>query len=163
MTTRSHPSRIGLEAVCTRCGETFIPADELDLEHGLTELEEPCGGAGELVGAWYSVDPSSFGEPELDRCSCDGTPGGFEPLCAVHGSEPVEPPAGPWSPERVAIALELVAEAEALGEPIDTEAIAAEGRAWAAAHPAEAAEFRARLHSTIRDALERRAEQEGSR
>jgi hypothetical protein len=41
-----------LEARCAKCGETFNPADETDLEHGLTEAEEECGGAGEIIGEW---------------------------------------------------------------------------------------------------------------
>jgi len=35
-----------LEAICTDCAETFIPADEEDLEHGERENGDPCGGYG---------------------------------------------------------------------------------------------------------------------
>ena len=42
-----------LEAVCGECAETFIPADEDDLEHGEREDGTPCGGPGIIVGAWH--------------------------------------------------------------------------------------------------------------
>lgn len=41
------------EAVCSRCGETFVPCDDDDLEHCVTEMGEPCGGRGTMVGAWH--------------------------------------------------------------------------------------------------------------
>lgn len=41
-----------LEAECTECGETFVPADEDDLIHGLRADETPCGGLGVIVGRW---------------------------------------------------------------------------------------------------------------
>lgn len=41
-----------LEAHCGLCGETFVPADEDDLEHGLRKDETPCGGQGEITGTW---------------------------------------------------------------------------------------------------------------
>lgn len=44
-----------LEARCTRCGQTFNPADVDDLEHVETSEEVPCGGRGELVGSWGKV------------------------------------------------------------------------------------------------------------
>lgn len=43
---------IGYEALCLRCHEIFNPADPEDLEHLLRHDETPCGGKGELVGAW---------------------------------------------------------------------------------------------------------------
>ena len=47
-----------LEARCTKCGDTFNPADEDDLIHGVrTSNDEhqgdPCGGVGELLGEWH--------------------------------------------------------------------------------------------------------------
>lgn len=43
-----------LEAVCGKCGETFIPHSEEpdDLIHGQTEAEKPCGGQGTVTGEW---------------------------------------------------------------------------------------------------------------
>ena len=43
---------IAMEASCTKCGETFNPADEDDLEHIERVDGTPCGGAGEMVGEW---------------------------------------------------------------------------------------------------------------
>lgn len=43
---------IMLEAVCGKCGETFIPCDENDTEHIEREDGEPCGGTGEIIGEW---------------------------------------------------------------------------------------------------------------
>jgi hypothetical protein len=49
-----------IEAVCRKCGETFIPAgeDPDDLIHGQTEAEEPCGGVGVVVGEWIRTPGS---------------------------------------------------------------------------------------------------------
>lgn len=41
------------EAKCQKCGETFNPADDRDLEHGIRDDGEECGGQGTLLG-WYS-------------------------------------------------------------------------------------------------------------
>lgn len=38
-----------IEAKCRKCGETFIPTDENDLEHIETTAGQPCGGRGEVV------------------------------------------------------------------------------------------------------------------
>jgi hypothetical protein len=35
-----------LEAICTKCGETFVPEDEDDLIHGV------CEGTGYITGEW---------------------------------------------------------------------------------------------------------------
>lgn len=43
---------MALEARCPKCGETFNPTDEDDLTHIETLDGEPCGGQGELIGAW---------------------------------------------------------------------------------------------------------------
>ena len=43
---------VALEAECPKCGETFNPLDEKDLEHIETEAGEPCGGNGVLMGGW---------------------------------------------------------------------------------------------------------------
>lgn len=43
-----------LEAVCGKCGETFIPfsEDADDLIHGVTEAGDDCGGTGTVSGEW---------------------------------------------------------------------------------------------------------------
>lgn len=38
-----------LEARCSRCGETFIPADEADLVHAQTLAGTECGGDGVIL------------------------------------------------------------------------------------------------------------------
>lgn len=43
---------IGYEAVCSKCGETFSPNDEEDLEHCVRKDGSVCGGKGELSGSW---------------------------------------------------------------------------------------------------------------
>ena len=43
-----------LEAICGRCGETFIPHDENDTEHGWSEDQRAvCGGEGTITGEWF--------------------------------------------------------------------------------------------------------------
>lgn len=46
------------EAVCGRCGETFIvTGEETALEHYQTEDGEPCEGQGKISGTWvYKPD-----------------------------------------------------------------------------------------------------------
>lgn len=46
-------SRVMLEAVCGDCAETFVPADENDLEHAAREDGTECGGPGVIVGEWH--------------------------------------------------------------------------------------------------------------
>jgi hypothetical protein len=41
-----------LEAQCPKCGETFNPDDETDLEHIQTIDDITCGGTGVLAGQW---------------------------------------------------------------------------------------------------------------
>lgn len=42
-----------LEAICHKCGHSFVPADENDTEHGdCVECGEVCGGQGEIIGEW---------------------------------------------------------------------------------------------------------------
>jgi hypothetical protein len=41
-----------LQATCGKCGEIFVPADEQDLEHGIRNDGEPCGGTGVDLGGW---------------------------------------------------------------------------------------------------------------
>jgi hypothetical protein len=44
---------VGYEATCTKCGETFNPIDETDLEHIESfETGQECGGVGVMVGSW---------------------------------------------------------------------------------------------------------------
>lgn len=45
---------IGYEAECSRCGETFCPVDEDDLEHLRRSDDVECGGQGILRGAWFA-------------------------------------------------------------------------------------------------------------
>lgn len=40
------------EAFCTKCRETFVPDGPDDLEHGVREDGEPCGGMGQITGDW---------------------------------------------------------------------------------------------------------------
>ncbi len=52
-----------LEAKCRKCGETFNPADEDDLEHLMSygdgsEHEQPCGGQGDILGEWVFEAPT---------------------------------------------------------------------------------------------------------
>lgn len=46
--TRRKELPVHLLATCTRCGESFVPADEQDLVHLVREDGEECGGRGEL-------------------------------------------------------------------------------------------------------------------
>lgn len=51
---------IGHEACCTKCGETFQPADEIDaLEHVQREDGTACGGLGQMVGSWSAEETST--------------------------------------------------------------------------------------------------------
>lgn len=43
-----------LEAECIVCQETFVPADEDDLIHGVHEDGTPCGGQGVITGEWLT-------------------------------------------------------------------------------------------------------------
>jgi hypothetical protein len=68
---------VTLEAICLRCGEVFIPADEFDLIHGQREDGAPCMGMGTITGEWirprrYRSD--SGGNPTVRRLP--GHPGG---------------------------------------------------------------------------------------
>lgn len=46
-----HPRPIFLEALCGRCGETFIPNDESDLDHFQRQDGTDCGGrAKKIIG-----------------------------------------------------------------------------------------------------------------
>lgn len=47
-------SVVSYEAVCTRCGDTFNPADEADLVHLERADGTECGGTGYLLGATLS-------------------------------------------------------------------------------------------------------------
>lgn len=38
-----------IEAQCGKCGGSFVPADEDDLEHVETAEGAPCGGQGVIV------------------------------------------------------------------------------------------------------------------
>jgi hypothetical protein len=41
-----------LEALCSKCGETFNPDSETDTEHIEQADGTPCGGIGWITGAW---------------------------------------------------------------------------------------------------------------
>lgn len=41
-----------LEAQCSKCGQTFNPADEDDLIHAETLMGQECGGKGNLLGQY---------------------------------------------------------------------------------------------------------------
>jgi hypothetical protein len=60
-----------LEAECSKCGETFNPADEEDLEHLVTEAGVECGGAGTITGSW---SPGRRVAVALEVLVPDGTP-----------------------------------------------------------------------------------------
>lgn len=75
-----------LEAVCNKCGNTFIPDSETDLTHHWDEERGiNCGGEGELMGAWVfpplNTEPHELGgmtmkNGELSDCeTCGCKPG----------------------------------------------------------------------------------------
>lgn len=77
------------EAVCEKCGETFIPNDYEDaitrdgvtlFEHYATENGEECGGYGPIVGSWGI---GAALQRRVDECTCPR--GSFDPGCVVHG------------------------------------------------------------------------------
>ena len=41
-----------LEAICWKCDETFVPADEMDTIHLVKADGTDCGGQGEITGNW---------------------------------------------------------------------------------------------------------------
>lgn len=43
-----------LEAICNRCGQTFVPADENDLTHEVKDNGQSCGGRGRLTRLTYT-------------------------------------------------------------------------------------------------------------
>lgn len=44
-----------IEAKCEKCGDTFNPLDESDLEHCVrNDGETECGGTGRILGGWYA-------------------------------------------------------------------------------------------------------------
>jgi hypothetical protein len=52
-----------LEAICKKCGETFNPHSETDLEHVFRMDGEFCEGQGKLQGE-YNIPPISMWSPE---------------------------------------------------------------------------------------------------
>jgi hypothetical protein len=50
--TDDFPAGETVEAVCNRCGQTFLPSGPDDLIHLANETGEECGGTGEIVGSW---------------------------------------------------------------------------------------------------------------
>lgn len=66
----STPQPISLEATCGGCGETFVPADENDLEHGEREDGTPCGSRGEITRAYYG--PLSDTQIQMLKEAADG-------------------------------------------------------------------------------------------
>lgn len=55
-----------LEAICGKCAETFVPADENDVVHGVTENGDPCGGVGVIAGEWFRPGWRPNAESEID-------------------------------------------------------------------------------------------------
>lgn len=56
-----------LEALCLKCGDTFNPANEDDLEHGMNNAQtEVCGGEGEIQGEWH-FEPDTIQEARYER------------------------------------------------------------------------------------------------
>ena len=54
------------EARCRKCGDTFVPADDDDLVHGVRtcdgpEQGDPCGGAGVIIGTYYTLAEAAEG------------------------------------------------------------------------------------------------------
>lgn len=43
-----------LEAECSKCGETFVPADEEDTIHLFREDGTECGGQGRVTGEYFT-------------------------------------------------------------------------------------------------------------
>jgi hypothetical protein len=62
-----------IEATCTVCGEVFNPADEDDLEHGITDMGEECGGLGVIDGEWLLLgfDPDHGRDYEAESAARD--------------------------------------------------------------------------------------------
>lgn len=56
-----------LEAICRKCGETFIPANAEDIIHQIKEDGSHCGGTGDIGGEYF-------------RRSVNGPPPTFEDL-----------------------------------------------------------------------------------
>ncbi len=65
-----------LEARCGRCSEIFNPHSEepADLEHGIREDGEECGGLGEILGAWGGCAPHDWLEGADGLCETCGMP-----------------------------------------------------------------------------------------
>ncbi|MGH3475416.1 MAG: hypothetical protein ACRDQD_01110 [Nocardioidaceae bacterium] len=54
-----------LLAKCGKCGQTFVPGDESDLEHLQRDDGDECLGMGWLVDPWNSGDPyPAHAQPE---------------------------------------------------------------------------------------------------
>lgn len=52
-----------LEAKCKKCGETFVPYSEDDLEHIWNNQGQLCEGQGELLGEYHTQStphPANF-------------------------------------------------------------------------------------------------------
>jgi hypothetical protein len=47
-----------LEALCGKCGETFLPADAQDITHMGKQDGSFCGGTGDIQGEWFTFPPS---------------------------------------------------------------------------------------------------------
>jgi hypothetical protein len=43
---------VGIEARCSKCDETFIPADLDDTVHVARSDGDECGGQGQIIGTW---------------------------------------------------------------------------------------------------------------
>lgn len=69
-----------LEARCTTCQETFVPAHEEDLVHGWSEdSQRQCGGVGVITGEYRPVHTLESHEREMPDCD--------DPDCEFHHPE----------------------------------------------------------------------------
>jgi hypothetical protein len=82
-----------LEAECTRCGETFIPASTQgdDLIHGPRYDEVVCGGIGIITGKWIIGDKEALEltDEKLTAMEQHGVdnPDCADPYCKFHHPE----------------------------------------------------------------------------
>ena len=86
-----------IEALCTRCGGTFIPPEVTpeELIHGETEAGTPCGGIGVIQGQWVFQDNAPKTWPEtryLTKMELHGkeAPHCDDPDCEFHHPELIE-------------------------------------------------------------------------
>ena len=86
-----------IEAICTRCRETFVPhqATPEDIIHGETEAGKECGGIGVIRGQWVTDARWTLEWKEvrlLVRMEMHGKeyPNCLDPDCEYHHPEVIE-------------------------------------------------------------------------